>query len=659
VSWKLVIITRGFFCRSNNTLTKLNGNTDLLVCWNQIDTSDETITSKDILSFLSLTDEEELIKKWHGNFFLSRVVSQEIRDQARKLYVEAVTRIGVTAFGKQNKSFRAHLADNESTSHWWYHNVSFRDCESDAAFNQLIVILTVIKLMNDNRYSNLVLHGASVEVAGVLKELYPTRTFNCLKKTVELRDFIRACLGRCRYFFRESIKIRALQSLVTLPNSEVDVAISGFWDWSVKPLLDGNAKLADRYFKLLPQKLIERGVKLGWFVWLDPDIEPGLKRSLVDMITPAVRDQRVVFFQSFLSIRDVIKSIFDARPLIVYLQYVASGHLKRVLKIDGMNLYNIFQPLLLKGFLDSSIGHHRLVAIASRRALEYFHPKVMLHFLEFFPHSRAIYGASNAAGVSTVHYAMQHASYCREKTFILYDKDLELAGKPDGYGVPIPDYIFAMGTLGRDLFCESGISHDRILLTGSARYDHIIKDTVFKKCAKDNQATNILLACSLNIDNELDMIEAAYIAAQNIPGLRLTLRSHPFARVENRDKFSPYSEWIRVSNASLEDDLAETDLIIFTSTTVAEEAVMRGIPVWQWRSYSYNSSVFRDIEGVPWFCTATDLREAVIRFMTSPESFAIDANTIKDVEEKCFYLADGKASERIADEIEKISRYHR
>ena len=57
---------------------------------------------------------------------------------------------------------------------------------------------------------------------------------------------------------------------------------------------------------------------------------------------------------------------------------------------------------------------------------------------------------------------------------------------------------------------------------------------------------------------------------------------------------------------------------------------------------------------MPWFCSVLDLRASIIHFIESPKHFEVGEHLKKTIAEKCFYLADGKATERIAAEIEKL-----
>jgi hypothetical protein len=268
-----------------------------------------------------------------------------------------------------------------------------------------------------------------------------------------------------------------------------------------------------------------------------------------------------------------------------------------------------------------------------------------------FPHSRAFYAGARQGSPETKLATMQHASYSRGKTFVRLDPEIEFHGKPDNCSIPKPDCVFAMGKLGKEIFQECGFATHGIFLTGSARYEHIRTDPIVKAQRTSPNVFNILMVTALDRDSEMDMVDAVYFASKDLPCINLFLRNHPFARMDEHPLFQPMKDRITITNGPLEDDLQNTDLIMFSYSTVAEEALIRGVPVWQWCSAGYNGSVFRDMRVIPTFYSVSELRESLKQFIGNPVPFIPDEKTRNNVLNKCFYKVDGKASERIASKI--------
>jgi CDP-glycerol glycerophosphotransferase (TagB/SpsB family) len=136
--------------------------------------------------------------------------------------------------------------------------------------------------------------------------------------------------------------------------------------------------------------------------------------------------------------------------------------------------------------------------------------------------------------------------------------------------------------------------------------------------------------------------------------VKLKLRSHPFARMENLPGYKKYSDNIISSTSTLEDDLKDADIVVSTYSTVAEEAFLRGIPVIQWLTKGFNGSVFRDLNIVRKVSSADELGRALKSFIADPKPFYPTKDAQEAVLRNCFYKADGQASSRIADATAKI-----
>lgn len=448
---------------------------------------------------------------------------------------------------------------------------------------------------------------------------------------------------------------RVASRLTPLPDQVFDVAVSGFWDWSVK-WDEHTQAFTDRYFKQLPEELKRQGASLGWFAWLDLQGEPGQpRRTWQDALAPLKRKSEVAILQSCLRPGEILRALTDVKPLISFLKLRNCPRFKEIFQENGLDYSPLFFWKLLYGFLNASLPHFDLVALATQRAVQRYRPKVILSFLEHFPHSRSQYEGVRRAGGGTSCWAMQHASYCHEKTFLFLHPALEFRGEPDGCPVPHPDFVCAMGTLGQELFLECGYPPERVLLTGSARYDHVrAQNSRPQGPAGMRDAAGVirlLLVPSIDVDLELAMVEAVWTAVREMTGIKLYLRNHPFARMDRHPGFAPYKEHIKVSQGSLEAALDRADLLIFTYSTVAEEAFQRSKPVWQWLPDGFNGSALAEVAAIPQFGTVAHLREALHRFQANPEPFLPDSESRQRVFERLFSPGDGKAASRMAHSI--------
>ncbi len=328
-----------------------------------------------------------------------------------------------------------------------------------------------------------------------------------------------------------------------------------------------------------------------------------------------------------------------------------------------MNYEPLFAARLLRGFLDASLPHRALVAVAVERACRRYQPKVSLSFLEHFPFSRAYYEGVRRAGLRTVCCAVQHASYSHEKTFLFLDAEREWRGAPDGCAVPHPDMVCAMGALGQALFLECGYPQDRVVLTGSPRYDHVTAPrrepssvAAARQRAESRPRLRLLVALGLAAEQELELVDAVCAAAERLEGVEVLLRNHPFSRIQDHPEFTRYRGRVTLTDGPLTEDLDRADVVLFTYSTVAEEALLRGKPVWQWLPLGFNGSALAEVVDIPTFGAVGRLREALLAFRENPAPFLPTAQTINAALQHLFDRGDGQAAERIAELIERLRR---
>lgn len=607
-----------------------------------------------ILSFLSPGVEEELRRRCGDRIMVGRAAPMEVRAKARECYLNIVARLGTFTPGN-GLTWRQVLTRPGEASRWWYHPVAFKDPESDATFQWILQVLIIQTAAKGLGVKELVLVGAPREMAAVLQSAFSVKEQRPRRRLGAWRLWGRGLASRLIFLGKVMRQWSAARRLPRRQDQNFDVVISGFWDWSVK-WDEQTQALADRYFQRLPEELQRRGVSLGWFAWLDYQAEPGQPgRRWHDALAPLKRKSEVVLLQSCLRPGEILRALTDVKPLIIFLKLRSSPRFKEIFQENGLDYSSLFFGKLLYGFLNSSLPHFDLVALATQRAVQRYRPKVILSFLEHFPYSRSQYEGVRRAGGGTSCWAMQHASYSHEKTFLFLHPALEFRGEPDGCPVPHPDFVCAMGTLGQELFLECGYPPDRVLLTGSTRYDHVRAQNSRPQgptgMGDAEGVIHLLLVPSIYVDLELAMVEAVWTAVREIPGIKLYLRNHPFARMDRHPGFAPYKEHIEVSQGTLEADLDRADLVIFTYSTVAEEAFLRSKPVWQWLPDGFNGSALAEVVAIPQFGKVDHLREALREYQANPQAFLPDSESRQRVFERLFSPGDGKAASRMAHSI--------
>ena len=349
----------------------------------------------------------------------------------------------------------------------------------------------------------------------------------------------------------------------------------------------------------------------------------------------------IVILQSELNFRDLLRSLFNFKPLLGLLRLWKHAQFRHAFAVERFNVFSFFREGLVAGVLDSGIPYGDLVAVATERACRRVAPSVTFSFLEHFPYARAHYEGVRRGGLGTVNYTVQHASYCSEKTFLFLDPELEFSGEPDGCAVPHPHFVLAMGTFAQELFLECGYEHGQVIVTGSPCYDRIMNGDLMAKSAHSvKKEVSLLLVGGMAVYPDLEMIDAACEVAKSMPELSVSFRKHPLSRIKQ--------DRVRVTKGTLDEDVRSADIILFTYSTVAEEAFITGCPVWQWLPQGFNASALSEVVSIPRFGSVASLYEAILSYRSDPTKYIPDEAARRLVLSRLFNRADRQAASRIA-----------
>ena len=147
-------------------------------------------------------------------------------------------------------------------------------------------------------------------------------------------------------------------------------------------------------------------------------------------------------------------------------------------------------------------------------------------------------------------------------------------------------------------------------------------------------------------------------AIQGLIGIRLILREHFFWKLSSNSQLKAVLDDIEISNRSLQDDLKSADLVLFTTTTTAEEAIMCEVPVWQIISEKSNFSPLGNMDQVKKIYSEKQFRMALKEFIETDSLHGFSSSVIDQVERDCFFKCDGKSSDRMARQIQNLIIEH-
>jgi len=611
-----------------------------------------------VLSFLPPDQEAELEGLESITVIRARELSLKVREAARRAYLDLVARIG-TVPNREGVTLRQALGSPGRASRWWYHPLSFKDAERDPLFQSIVALFTVKAATETRRASRLILVGCPDPIARVLRQAFAVDTQAVPQADSMGTRLVRGLVARMRCLFT-LVRIRwVVGSSSGWPSCSVDVLLQGFWDWSVW-WDEQRGGLYDRYFQAVPQLLAQpRGESVGWMLWVEPDFEPGKRgRVLSNVVASLRRSRNTLVLQSYLRWRDIFRAVADLGPLLTCWASSRREAFQRACQHENWDFAPLVAGGMLEGLASPDLALGELMALAVERAVREANPASIGCFLEHFPRSRAVYEGSRRAKPRILCWTIQHASYSHEKTFLVLSPEREFNGTPDGCAVPHPDVVFAMGEYGRSLFLECGYADDRVVATGSPRFDHVRMRGVHVRqsgLGAPQGGMRILLVASQAVEYELDMIAAVTAATKDDESCELIVTSHPFSPVEAHSGFLPFRGRVSVTRQPWAEAIRTTDLVLFTYSTVAEEAFLLGMPVWQWLPWQFHGSALGEVLPIPRFASVPALRQALKAFRADPARFYPTAEQQAIVEERLFYRADGRGAERVTTALRAFS----
>jgi len=609
-----------------------------------------------VLSFL-LPADEELIAAQAGVCVLrGRERTFAVRPLVLAVYREVVAQIGI-GFVDSKRTLRQAMAKQGQASRWWFHPVSKRDPESEPQFEWILHVLVIRAMVEETGATSVSLVGASEEVEEVLGSILTIEDVEQGGKTAGILSYVTCALGTRTFYLLKFIYYRfALMRHYRLPKAGYDMVFSSFWDWAFS-WDENERRYRDRYFQRLPGLLMNVATeKVGYFAWFAPYSEPSQRgRSLTHVLAPLRGNDDVVLLQALLSVWDVIRALSDFKSFWILRKALRSKEFRKNFLFNEVDWWPVFRPVLKRGCLNAVLPNGELVALATERAALRYRPRLTLSFQEHLPHGRAHYEGMRRAKVGAGNWAMQHAGVCPEKTFYFLHPKYEFRGEPDGCVVPHPDQVFVMGEFGRTCFLDCGYASAQVKMFGSTRYDHVrMAEGETRRRVPDKSGLGILLACSLEIETEIALVEAAVLAARGLAKITLRVRSHPFNRVDTHPRFARLWEAVEISDGSLQDDLNWADLVLFSYSTVADEAFLQGKPCWQWLPLGFDGSALAKATPIPRFGSVTALRTAIQNFESDSSVPSVAARNAAAL--ALFAPVDGQAAERIAACMRDIVR---
>ncbi len=313
----------------------------------------------------------------------------------------------------------------------------------------------------------------------------------------------------------------------------------------------------DTYFGTLGKDLKEKGYRCAYAVSVLPTIfYPRAVSRLMGY------GEEIYLFEEFVGIRDLLAAFTVARR--------GGEGLPERASMTGIDISPVIRAEILAARRNTRAEQSYLAYRAARAITRAFPVGSFIYTFENHMWEKMFCAGFRLASPRTLLVGYAHSIVNpMYLSYSLSSRELATA--------PLPDRIAVNGPHARENLVASGFPPDRVVVTGAFRYPSIGKESPLRE---KKAGRTVLVPLTAGIDESLELALKSVLALGGVPGIRVILKPHPSISVDvllsNLPGLPPSVE---VSSDPVDRLLDRADLVLYTSTTVAVEALGRGIPL--------------------------------------------------------------------------------
>lgn len=598
----------------------------------------------EVLSFLSPAEERAIADVAGHPPSMARALANAMRSEVIDLLVRICVGIGTVVDGGGRTFRQALVARPGESSDWWFHPLSWKMAATHdrQTLEWMLITLVIDRWAAQRGARELHCYGAPSLLIGVLRRKYAVVEHATRRSPWRVHGWpLEAIVQRGWALTWAWSSMRRSKRVPSPMSAGPTLALTGHpWlRWNGETFVDG-------HFKGLVEAFARRGWRAVRYLWLLPG-DRGITSP--DRAAAAIAGGDAIAIQSFISLADVAGEVLSLRPLAVYLRWRGRPELRRLFRVDDLDLFPYFRIPLASGFAGAQIPLARLGATATARAVAAHRPVASMCHFEVFAEGRSHYEGVRRSGVPVVTATMQHGANTKV-AFYRIDPVAEFAGRPDRCAAPHAEHVFVMGPDGRDCFVAAGYGPGAVWSTGTTRFGvSALRDEVRRRRRGGREPgplRMLVLVSSLSRDAEL--IEAAHSAADGLPQVEVHVRRKPGTHSVLRASTLRVAKTVRLTEGTLAEDLAGADVVLFSASTAAEQALACGVPTWQWLPLNIAGASLADVVPIPQFHTIADLRSALLALQRDAAAFALRESDVDAVVTRVLGAVDGGEADRIA-----------
>ncbi len=513
-------------------------------------------------------------------------------DRLRDKYINFIA--GIPERLRHNgKNIRELFSIDDYATLWWFSSVSEKNTIESEAFNRLSQLDAVAGVIEREGIKKVLFGCGSERLKKALVpylrersirfEILPTdRQDLTLKRRVKEHQgfFCLKHLAILLYVFMRSVKKtraikKGVRSLERVSGKGTKLAFITYYPYFDRMSAEQGI-FKNNYYAHLQDALEGGGGDPVWIAMSVNNASITFEESLGYFERFVKKGYRIYFLEEFsylaLSMKAAWRMLESAIKFLNIERAVSAMH--------TFGRYN-FYPLLKDDWYESFIGERGYCG-----TLQYYQFRSMLHEVkaegyvyccEMRAWEKALISARNAVLSKARLFSYQHAAVSR--MLLNYFNDPEEVTGSSGYSLPRPDKIICNGPAAYNYMKESGWAEDILTVVEAVRYSHLKRYTPRKP---DKEKKAVLLAFSTNVVEGSSLLNIAYEALNDIEGIEVWIRPHPFLGIHEISRMSGISLKdlrFQVKDEPLERLIERSRVVIAGESSVSIEALAGGCEV--------------------------------------------------------------------------------
>lgn len=319
----------------------------------------------------------------------------------------------------------------------------------------------------------------------------------------------------------------------------------------------------DTLFGNLPHYALERGYKVFILARIPDDYFFKIVRKIKDTKNILILPED--YFLNYSDIWRLSEYLHFKKRRFRFTKKITFGE-------SRLDVTKIYEREINKGYLNTEYPRNILTYFIAKNFARTVNFKTYVQTFENYAWEKLVIKGIKENKTSCKILGFQHAFITRN-SFKYFFGDTEINR------IPLPDKIITMGIKTRSILEKYGNYNKDILVTGCAlRQEYIASTEPFKR----RHFRRMVVPLTMARDEATLVLRFLYDSGLHRTENTVIIRPHPalpFEKLEKETRFRMPDNFIVSNQRSVKEELSESDMVLYTWSTVAVEALRLGLPV--------------------------------------------------------------------------------